>query len=114
MKSGSPGGEREPVRLSRTGSVLLDVRVKPRGRKSELLGWERGRLAVRLAAPPVDGKANRALVELLCRELGLGRSQVTLFSGEKSKDKTLEIGGLEPAELVERLKLLPPNPQTSS
>lgn len=108
-----PGGPREPVRPSGSGSVLVDVRVKPRGRSSELLGWERGRLAIRLAAPPVDGKANRALIELFCRQLRVGRSQVTVLSGEKSKDKTLEIGGLEPAELLERLKLTPPTPKAS-
>lgn len=79
--------------------ALLKCRVTPKAKKNEVLGWvtdERGvrRLRIKLAAPPVDGKANQELVKFLSKKLGLSRSKLKLVSGEKSRLKTVQISGM--------------------
>jgi uncharacterized protein len=58
---------------------------------------------VRVTAPPVDGRANDALRRLIARRAGVAPSRVTLVRGEKSRDKTLSVEGVDPATLRERL-----------
>jgi uncharacterized protein (TIGR00251 family) len=82
--------------ISEPSMQPLVVRVTPNARKSEMLGWgadEKGRpvLMIKLAAPPVDGKANDELLRFLAQSLGCPRSQVHLLRGEGSRQKTLEI-----------------------
>jgi len=82
----------------------LAVRVSPNARKSEFSGWtadEKGRpvLLVKLAAPPVDGKANTELLHFLAESLGCPKSQVTLLRGASSRQKTVEL----PTACLERL-----------
>ena len=81
-------------------SFLLKVRVNPRARKNEILGWSGDCLRVKIAAPPVDGKANRALVKFLATSFGLKRSSVTLVRGEKDREKTLCLDGVSRADLA--------------
>lgn len=64
-------------------------------------------LRVRLTAPPVEGAANRALVEFLARRLGVRRSQVRIVSGEASRDKVVAVEGLGAEEVQARLLGLP-------
>ncbi|MCX6875669.1 MAG: DUF167 domain-containing protein [Verrucomicrobia bacterium] len=76
--------------------MKLHVRATPNARCSEIVGWEEevriGRvLRVRIAAPPLDGKANAALREFLAKALGLSKSQVTLEQGSSSRYKTFSI-----------------------
>jgi uncharacterized protein (TIGR00251 family) len=80
----------------------LKVRVTPRGSKEEVIGWKGDALAVKLTAPPVEGAANKACVDFLAKVLGVKRSQVTLVSGEKSRDKSFEIEGLSDQEIRDR------------
>jgi len=79
--------------------VLLPVRVTPRAQSSEVSGWENGTLIVRLKAPPVEGKANKVLVELFASLLGIRKSQVVLRSGEKSRHKILLIQGVRASQI---------------
>lgn len=58
---------------------------------------------IRLAAPPVDGAANEALIAFLSEALGVPRRQITLVSGEKSRDKRLRIAGIEREAALARL-----------
>ncbi len=86
----------ERAELASPESVTIRVRVTPIARTSEILGWEDdpegGRLLrVRLQAPPVDGKANKALVNFLAKELGVARSRVKIVKGETSRVKVLEV-----------------------
>lgn len=83
--------------------VTLRVRVQPRGRRTELLGVQAGALKLRVAAPPVDGKANAAVADFLADLLGLGRAAVRIVSGATSRDKVVAVSGLAPAEVLERL-----------
>jgi len=80
------------------GGALLYVRVVPGAKKSQLAGEEGGRLKVRIQAPPVEGKANRELLRLLARELGLKKNRIALIAGERSRNKELLLKDMSPAE----------------
>ena len=71
----------------------MSVHVQPRASRSEVVGTHGSALKVRLLAPPVDGAANDALVELLADRLKVPRRAVRIVSGETSRSKTVEIEG---------------------
>ncbi|MDI3339517.1 MAG: DUF167 domain-containing protein [Sphaerobacter sp.] len=83
--------------------TLLPVRVTPRAGRTAVDGIADGALRVRLAAPPVEGAANRALVELLADTLGLPKRGVEISAGERGRQKTVLLRGVTPAEVRERL-----------
>ena len=75
---------------------LLRVRVQPRAPRSEIVGWRAdGALAVRVAAPPVDGQANAAVAALLADALSLRASAVTIEQGARGRDKLVRVAGLK-------------------
>lgn len=78
----------------------IEVRLRPRGQADELLGIEDGVLQVRVAAPPVDGKANKALCRLVAKRLGVAPSRVAIARGEKSRQKLIEVEGMAEPELL--------------
>lgn len=84
----------------------LNVRVKPRSSVSEVVGLEGGALVVRVSAPPVDGRANRAVCELVADILGVGKSSVTVERGERSRDKVVIVEGLSQEQVGELLAKL--------
>lgn len=76
--------------------LMLAVRVIPRARKNEITENADGsRLKIRLQAPPVDGKANQALIKFLAEIMEIPASNIEIISGEKSRDKLLLIRGLD-------------------
>lgn len=87
----------------RGGRVVVRVRVQPRASRETLSRDAAGRLRVALTAPPVEGAANEALRAFLARRLGVSRSAVALVGGEKSRDKTVAVSGLDAATVRERL-----------
>lgn len=87
------------------GHVLIDVVVSPRASRTRVLDVHDGRLKIQLAAPPVDGQANDALVRFIAAELEVARAQVEIVGGATSKRKTVRVSGV-PAQRV-LLKLLP-------
>jgi len=86
------------------------VRVTPRAGRDALEGVHEGVLRVRVAAPPVAGAANEALVRLLAQTLGVPRGAVRIVSGAAGRDKTVEVDDLDEAEVWRRLRLPPPTP----
>jgi uncharacterized protein (TIGR00251 family) len=84
------------------GAHRVEVRVQPRASRDEVVGWRSGRLLVRVTAAPVDDRANEALRRLVAKRAGVARSAVRLVRGSRSRDKLLEISGLDapPAELT--------------
>lgn len=83
---------------------LLRVRVQPRAPRSEIVGWRvDGSLAVRVAAPPVEGQANAAVAALLAGVLQLRPSAVTIEHGVRGRDKLVRVAGLTPAEIRRRI-----------
>ena len=92
-----------PVTADSNG-VRLAVRVTPRAKANGLTGViedadGRALIAIRLAAPPVDGAANKALIAFLAAELGVSRSSVTLLAGDTGRRKTVAIAGIDEAEV---------------
>jgi hypothetical protein len=73
--------------------VRFDVRVRPRASRSEIVGEYGDALKVRVSAPPVNGAANEALVDLLAKELGVARRDVRIVTGASSRTKTVEVAG---------------------
>jgi uncharacterized protein len=83
--------------------MILSVRVIPRSPRSKIDGRRGDALLVRLAAPPVDGAANEALIDLLSREFQVPKRQIAILSGTTSRDKRVELGGLDAAAGEARL-----------
>ena len=75
------------------GGATLRVRVSPRASRDELPGERDGALVVRLAAPPVEGQANAALLRFLARRLGVAPSTLSVARGAKGRDKVLLVAG---------------------
>jgi uncharacterized protein (TIGR00251 family) len=79
--------------------TLLDIHVIPRARQTEVAGERGGALLVRLAAPPVEGAANDALIDFLATALRLPRRAIRIVSGERSRRKRVAIAGMTPEQV---------------
>ncbi len=82
--------------------MRLSVRVIPRSNKNTL-EWEQGALKARLTASPVDGAANEALIVLLANCLGLPKRNVSIVYGPAGRQKIVEIVGMTPEEVEQKL-----------
>ena len=85
-----------------TGRTTLTLHIQPGAKKTEVAGKHGDALKIRLAAPPVDGKANAALINFVADRLGLAKSAVLLKSGQTSRRKVLEITAA-PQDTAQRL-----------
>jgi len=100
------------VRRARKCCVAVDTiqatilaRVRPNARRSEVMSYAEDILEVRVAAPPVRGRANQALIELLSDILEVPRSSIAIEKGITSRNKTIRVTGLgqdQAAALLER------------
>ena len=79
------------------------MRVIPNAKKDELGGFREGELVLRLNAPAIEGRANRAAIEFVARWLGISRSGVHLLRGERSRHKIFQIVGLKSSDLEMKL-----------
>jgi uncharacterized protein (TIGR00251 family) len=77
--------------------------VHPNAARNELAGFSEGVLRVRVAAPPVKGKANKELIAFLAQKLGLSKGDLTILKGHTSRNKVISIAGLTREELNQRL-----------
>ncbi len=85
-----------PVWARRDGDAwLLDLHVQPGARATQAVGEHGGRLKLKIAAPPVDNKANAHLLAWLADRLGVPTASVTLVRGETSRQKTVAVRGVE-------------------
>ena len=71
--------------------------------RTEIAGLRDGALLIRLAAAPVDGAANNALIQLMAKALGVARRDVTIVSGEHSRTKRVRVAGLDRVQVLARL-----------
>lgn len=83
--------------------MRVSIRAKPRASRSRIVRTDGTSIEASLAAPPVDGAANAALIELLADALELPRRTLSLVLGETSKNKVVEVTGLSREEVVARL-----------
>ena len=82
------------------GAITFKVRVVPRASKSAIVGRHDGALKVRIAAPPVEGAANRELMRLLSLSFGVPTRSVELISGHTTKTKFVRVCGATAAQLL--------------
>lgn len=80
----------------KSGGITITCRVTPRSGRTAIRGVRNGALCVALAAPPVEGRANDALIEFLAKSLSLPRSNISIIRGEKGRDKVVFIRGITP------------------
>jgi uncharacterized protein (TIGR00251 family) len=86
------------------GAVTFAVKVVPRASKNQVAGIEGDAIKIRLNAPPVDGKANAALIEFLADGLNLSRSQIEIVTGHTSRHKVVRIRGATLKQIEGKLK----------
>lgn len=84
--------------------MKIDILVQPRASKSGIVGWQGSSLKVRITAPPVDGEANAALIDVLAKELGLKKNALRLASGPASRRKVVEFTVADEPALMEKLR----------
>ena len=83
----------------------MAVRIVPRASRSEIAGEYNGALRIRIAAPPVEGAANRELIRLLAKIFKLPQNAVEIVSGAASKSKIVHIAGAHSAKLEQLISL---------
>jgi uncharacterized protein len=71
--------------------TLVTVRVRPGSSRNEIAGEQNGVLIVRVSAPPVEGKANKAVCKLLAKHYGIAPSKVEIVRGHSGRDKVVRL-----------------------
>jgi len=87
----------------RGADVRIRVRIQPRASRTEVAGEHDGALRIRVAAPPVEGEANDALIRFLAKRLRVAPSRITVVSGAASRAKQVEVEGVDAADVARRL-----------
>lgn len=96
----------EMFREDSGGCILLKLRIHPGARRSTVNGIFNGALKIELQAPPVDGKANAALLKFLADKLDIPKSKISLKSGECSRDKVVKITDLTIEQIISKLEIV--------
>jgi uncharacterized protein (TIGR00251 family) len=84
--------------------VIVSVRAVPRASKNAIQGVHDGALKIRLTTPPIDGKANQALIKYLSKTLKVSKSQIELMQGETARNKAFRITGIPKEELIRKIE----------
>jgi len=85
------------------GGVTIKVRVQPRAPRTEIIGEHAGAIKMRVAAPPVDGKANEECRRYLAKLLKVGATSVEIISGDSSRDKVIRVSNISALRVLEAL-----------
>ena len=88
------------LRIAADGRITLTLHIQPGAKKTAFAGLHGDALKIRLAAPPVDGKANEALLRFVAETLHLPKSSVCLKSGQTSRRKVVEVSGTTAEEIA--------------
>ena len=91
--------------IDKTGGCLIRCRVQPSASKTSVAGIYDEQLKISLAAPPVDGKANKALRDFIAKKLNLPKSSVSVVKGLKNRSKTVACTGITKVEVEKILEL---------
>jgi uncharacterized protein (TIGR00251 family) len=92
--------------VNASDQIETEIRVKllPRSSRNQILGREHDILKVKVTAPPVDGQANKTLIEFLAKRLGVSKGSVQIVSGKAGRLKGVRIHGLSFEDVMERLE----------
>jgi len=86
--------------------IILKVYLQPKSSKNEMVGPYRDGIKVKVTAPPIEGKANEALIRFLAKEFRISPSCIEIIRGHRSREKTLRISGVARQELDFKKKIL--------
>ena len=89
--------------IEKSGDLIVIVRVVPRASKSEIVGEHAGALKIRISSAPNDGAANKELIKLLSKTLGVSKSAIEIISGEISKTKQIKICGTNSKNFLQKI-----------
>jgi uncharacterized protein len=81
----------------------ISLKVVPSSSRDSIVGWLGDSLKIKVKAPPEKGKANTAVINLIAAKLGIDKRSISIFSGELSSSKILEIAGLDDAQILEAI-----------
>lgn len=95
---------RSPFSLGKGGEVRVSILAKPGAKFSAITAISEEGVGVSIAAPPVDGEANTELIRFMAQQLGVRRSDLSLDTGARSRNKVLSIAGLSVADIEEKLR----------
>ena len=76
-------------------SIDIQVQIRPKSSRDEIIGFHNGRLKIGITAPPVNGKANERLVVFIAKSLGVPKTGVEIIKGKTSRLKTLRVSGID-------------------
>ena len=82
-------------------TVYLNIKLQPNASRNEIVDWKSEYIRIRVQSPPVDGKANKALINFLANELDVKKAQITIIAGQTSRLKRIQIQIEDGAELPE-------------
>jgi uncharacterized protein len=85
-------------------AVTVDILVQPRASRAKIGPMHDGRIKIAVTAPPVDGEANAAVIELVARQLGIARTSVEVVAGASSRRKTLRIENVTQQQIAELVR----------
>jgi uncharacterized protein (TIGR00251 family) len=85
------------------GGVTIKLRVQSRASRTEIIGEHAGAIKMRVAAPPVDGKANEECRRYLAKLLKVGATSVEIVSGDSSRDKVIRVSNISALRVLEAL-----------
>jgi uncharacterized protein len=84
-------------------SARIRLRVRASAHRNELAGLQEGVLFVRVTAPAIDGRANESMRRLVAKRLGVPKSAITIVRGDRSRDKVIEIQGVDQSTMLAAL-----------
>jgi uncharacterized protein (TIGR00251 family) len=87
------------VKKHQQKELILNIKVEPRSSRSEIVGPYGDGIKVKLTSPPVDGRANKELIDLLSKEFKIRKKDIEIISGQNSRYKIIRITGLSKIEL---------------
>ncbi len=82
----------------------LTIKVSPNASRSGIAGVRDGVLQIRVAAPPVEGRANKELIEVLAKALGVRKSAIRIIKGQTGRNKVIEIEGMSGEEIITKIQ----------
>lgn len=92
---------------SHKNTSLLQLRIRPNAAQSKVISFSDGVLQIKVAAPPTKGKANKELIALLSKVLGVGKGALEITKGHTSRNKVITVDGLTQEEVFQRLLTKP-------
>lgn len=91
-------------------TITVKIHLQPRASQNGIDGVQGDALKLRVTAPPVEGRANKALQKLLAKRLGIPPSQIAIITGQRSREKLVQVSGISRAELEKALGVSLPAP----